>query len=187
MRIVHAALLLAISGSPSLAQRVPSIVIPGRSDVPVVINGVEASWSVVEGDYGLDTPIGMTATVIYRPLAILAPYYHPGLSGFRVRVYGPRYFPSSGEHPGYGRLEVVPPRDRPLPRPAESFRQGWSSQSSPGPVTEYPPFAAPPIIWNGGPGGWRGQRPGGRPNGPPPNAPPPNVLPPNGQPQGLPQ
>jgi len=152
MRVLHAAvLLLALGANPAFAQRIPSIVIPGRPDVPVIINGIEASWSVVEGDYGLDRPIGMVPTVIYRPFAVMVPGPGRGPDAPpRRRVYGPAYFPSTGQRPGYGRLEVVPPPDRPLPRPAESFFQSWSSQSAPGPVTTYAPFAAPPIIWNGG-------------------------------------
>lgn len=149
MRVLPFVLLLAVSASPAFAQRIPSIVIPGRPDVPVVINGIDASWSVVEGDYGLDRPIGMVPTVIYRPFAVVVPGPAPAIRPNR-RTYGPAYFPSTGEKPGYGRLEVVPPPNRPLPPPAESFFQGWSSQSAPGPVTTYAPFAAPPIIWNGG-------------------------------------
>jgi hypothetical protein len=181
MRIVHAVLLLAISGSPALAQRVPAIVIPGRPDVPVVINGVDASWSVVEGDYGLDRPIGMTPTVIYRPFVVVIPSHRPGVSPYGARIYGPRYFPSTGEQPGYGRLEVEPPPDRPLPPPAPSFFQSWSSQSAPGPATVYAPFAAPPVILNGGGRPWRSARPNLplRP-GPPPLGPPPPGLPPPG-------
>jgi hypothetical protein len=133
------------------------------------VNGIDASWSVIEGDYGLDRPIGMTPTVIYRPFAVVAPYSGPGVSAHGRRTYGPAYFPSTGERPGYGRLEVVPPADRPLPPPAPSFFQSWSSQSAPGPVTVYPPFAAPPIIWNGG----TRHRAGPRPGGAPPNHQPP--------------
>ena len=73
MRILNAALLLVLSGSPAFAQRVPAIVIPGRADVPVMMNGIDVSWSVVEGDYGLDRPIGMVPTVIYRPYAVMMP------------------------------------------------------------------------------------------------------------------
>jgi hypothetical protein len=175
MRAVHGAFLLAVSASPAFAQRVPAIVIPGRLDVPVVINGVDVSWSVIEGDYGLDRPIGMTPSVIYRPVVVVAPYYRPGVAPHGVRIYGPRYFPSSGGSPGYGRLEIEPPPDRPLPPQAESFIQGWSSQSAPLPVTQYPPFAAPPIMWNGGGGFWGhhgGVGPGGHPPGPTPPVPP---------------
>ena len=38
-----------------------------------MMNGVDVSWSVVEGDYGLDRPIGMVPTVIYRPYAVVVP------------------------------------------------------------------------------------------------------------------
>jgi len=154
--IQAAALVLAVSASPALAQRVPSIVIPGRLDVPVIMNGLDISWSVVEGDFGLDRPRGVTPTVIYGPLAVVAPYY-----GAVWTRPGTGYFPSTGERPGYGRLEVVPPPDRPLPPPAQSFRQGWSAQSAPGPSTTYAPFAPPTVVWGAGPY-WRG-----RPHGPP--------------------
>jgi len=49
--------------------------------------------------------------------------------------------------PGYGRLEVVPPPDAPKPAPAPNFNRSWSSQSAPGPVTDYPPYPAPPIVY----------------------------------------
>jgi hypothetical protein len=162
MRIVHAALLLAMSALPALAQRVPSIVIPGRPDVPVIMNGIDVSWSVIEGDFGLDRPRDVTPTVIYRPFAIVVPYYNPETRPYG-RPYGPHYFPSTGERPGYGRLEVVPPPNGPQPPPAQSYRKSWSSQSAPGIVTEYPPFAVPPVIWNGGGRNWRGGPPGAHP------------------------
>jgi hypothetical protein len=66
MRLVHAAVLLAVSASPALAQRGPYIVIPGRPDVPIFENGVDVSWSVVEGEYGLDRPNIANPVVIYR-------------------------------------------------------------------------------------------------------------------------
>ena len=66
MRLVHAAVLLAVSASPALAQRGPYIVIPGRPDVPIFENGVDVSWSVVEGEYGLDRPNIVNPTIIYR-------------------------------------------------------------------------------------------------------------------------
>jgi hypothetical protein len=183
MRLVHAALLLIVSGSPALAQRIPTIVIPGRLDVPVVINGVDASWSVVEGDYGLDRPIGMVPTVIYRPFTVVVPGNGPYGRPPKMPIYGPRYFPSTGERPGYGRLEVVPPPNRPLPPPAESFFQGWGAQSAPGPATVYAPFPAPQIYWNAGPGWGRGPRPPGpRPPGPPRGGPGPSGPPAAGPP-----
>ena len=56
MRLLQTALWLAVGISPALAQRAPVIVIPGRPDVPVLMNGVDVSWSVIEGEFGLDRP-----------------------------------------------------------------------------------------------------------------------------------
>jgi hypothetical protein len=172
MRFVHAALLLAVSASPALAQRSSVIVIPTRPDVPVLINGVDISYAVVEGEFGLDRPGRMPLTVIYwlRPIAV--PYYRP--TAYRV---GPAYFPRSDKKPGYGRLEVEPAPDRPLPPPAQSYRKSWSSHSDPTPPTEYAPFPAPPVgisigggngehHWHDDHEGGEGHEQGGGPGGP---------------------
>ena len=158
MRFVYAALLIAVGASPALAQRGPVIVVPGRPDVPVLLYGVDISWSVVEGDFGLARPGLMTPTVIYRLPPAIVPYYGPA-------AYGPGYFPKSGEQPGYGRLEVVPGPNRPLPPPAQSYRRSWSSDSAPTPadLPSYNPTYVAPII-------------APRFNGPP-NAPPMNGSP----------
>jgi hypothetical protein len=136
MRLVQAALLLAVSAVPASAQRAPQIVIPGRPDVPVYINGVDASWGVVEGEFGLDRPGAATPTVVYRPLLVAVPVLTPA---------GPGYYPQGGKRPGYGRLEIMPPANRVLPPPPPAFHRSWTSESDPGPVTEYPPFS-PPVI-----------------------------------------
>ena len=60
MRPVSAILLAAITASPAFAQRAPEIVIPGKPGVPVYIDGIDASWGIVESDFGLDRP-GMLA------------------------------------------------------------------------------------------------------------------------------
>ena len=144
MRIVHAVLLFAVGVSPAFAQRTPAIVIPGKPGVPVIINGVDVSWSVIEGDFGLDRPIGVTPTVIYRPQLIAIPYYVAGKSE-------PGYYPKTGHRPGYGRLEVIPPPDRPLPPPAPTYYRNWSSESAPGPATDYAPYNGPAVVApNGG-------------------------------------
>jgi hypothetical protein len=137
MRVVHAALLLAVSASSALAQRAPVIVVPGKPGVPVVMDGVDVSWAVIEGEFGLDRP-GAEKTVIYRPFAVALPYYAPG-------SYTPGYFPRTGRRPGYGRFEIVPPPDRPLPPAAPTYYRSWSSQSEPSPVTEYPSYSTPPV------------------------------------------
>lgn len=130
MRFLYTALLVALGAYPAFAQRGPVIVIPGRPDVPVYINGIDASWGIVEGEFGLDRPNEVNPTVVYRPFLISAPYaVHP-------------YFPADGRRPGYGRLEVVPPRNRPVPPPAPTYYRSWSSESAPGPATEDPPSAA---------------------------------------------
>ena len=131
MRLVQVALLLAVSASPALAQRGPVIVIPGRADVPVIVNGVDVSWAVVEGEFGLDRPGMVAPTVIYQPFLV-------------PMAYGPGYatrgfFPQTGRRPGYGRLEVVPPPDRALPPRAPSFYRKWSNQSAPSDANDYAP------------------------------------------------
>lgn len=132
MRFLYAALLLAVTCSSALAQREPEIVIPGRPGVPVYINGIDASWGIVEGEFGLDRPNEVAPTVVYRPFLASAPYSVPD------------YYPSDGRRPGYGRLEVVPPPNRHLPPPAPTYYRSWSSESAPGPATEYPSY--PPVV-----------------------------------------
>jgi len=134
MRLVHAALLLAVTASPAFAQREPLIVIPGKPGVPIYINGIDASWGVVEGEFGLDRPGLMAPTVIYRPLVVAMP------------VNVPDYYPKSGKRPGYGRYEIVPPANRPLPPPAPTYYRSWSSGSAPGPVTDYPSYPMPSVV-----------------------------------------
>src|SRR5204863_431538 len=67
----------------------PVIVIPGRPGVPIMINGVDASYSIVEGDWGLAKGIHVQPTVYGGRIIDLDP--HVG-----------HYYPSSGKVPGYG-------------------------------------------------------------------------------------
>jgi hypothetical protein len=108
----------------------PAIVIPGKSGVPVIINGYDASYAVVNGDWGLDRPGQMPATIVSGPLVI------PG-----DRYYG-SYFPAFGRRPGYGRREIVPPPNRRLPPPAQDFYRSWGASSAPLPATIDQPNAA---------------------------------------------
>jgi hypothetical protein len=110
----------------------PVIVIPGKPGVPVIINGRDASYAVVEGDWGLARPGHGT------PKIIDGPFLHP------AHFDRGRYYPRVGQRPGYGRLEIEPPPDRRLPRPAESFHRSWSSQSDPIPASLDPP--APLVL-----------------------------------------
>ncbi|MCA6117062.1 hypothetical protein J6524_19600 [Bradyrhizobium sp. WSM 1738] len=117
------------------------IVIPGRPGVPVIINGIDASYAVVEGDWGL----GKGTQV------------EPTIYGGRYIDPVPRvghYYPSAGRMPGYGRLEIEPPANRRLPPPAESYHQSWSAQSAPLPAQSSVPADPPEIIY--APRDWRG-------------------------------
>jgi hypothetical protein len=126
------------------------VVIPGRPDVPVIINpyGFDASYTIVEGDFGLNKPAQANASIIAGPHVIAVP--------------GPRhyYFPHSDEMPGYGRYEVLPSPHRQLPPPAQSFHRSWGTASDPLPASTDPPYpmTIAPIIGPWGPwGGGRGE------------------------------
>lgn len=108
-------------------------VIPGRPGVPIVINGLDVSYAVVEGDFGL------------------ARGYQPPLTIYGGRPVEPEplvghYYPSLGHSPGYGRLEIEPPARRKLPQPADSYYQSWSAQSAPLPPQTDVPLNPPPIV-----------------------------------------
>ena len=110
------------------------IVIPGRPGVPIIINGIDASYAVVEGEWGL----GRGEQV------------QPTIYGGRYVDLGPKvghYDPSAGRVPGYGRLEIEPPANRRLPRRAESYHQSWSAQSAPLPPQLELPYYPPPVIY----------------------------------------
>lgn len=147
MRIVNALIILLGTALPAFAESGFAVVIPGRPDVPIIINGIDASYAVVEGDWGLGKGIHVQPTIYGgRPI-------DP-----RPRVG--HYFPSLGGTPGYGRLEVEPPANRRLPRPAESYHQSWSAQSAP-PVAQPPVPMDPPqvLLAPRDPAGWPGPVP----------------------------
>jgi hypothetical protein len=155
MRCVGAALLFAMTASPALAQREPEIVIPGKAGVPVIINGIDASWGIVDGEFGLDRPGLVAPTVTYRPLVVSYPTAAPA-----------PFFPKDNKKPGYGRLEIIPPPDRPLPPPAQSYYRSWSSGSGNAPATIMPPVYPTPNVdvytpWGFGGRHRHGRGPGG--------------------------
>src|SRR5436853_149152 len=98
MRMISAiAIGLTVGGlgvAPARAQTGPVLVIPGRPGIPVIINGYDASYTVVEGDFGLARPGHMQPVIVSGPLIAPAPY-----------STGP-YFPRDNRRPGYGRREV---------------------------------------------------------------------------------
>src|ERR1700744_5237598 len=134
MRFAYAILLMAVTASPAFAQRAPQIVIPGKPGVPVYINGIDASWGIVEGQFGLDWPNQGAPTVIWRPYINGVPYGPPG------------YSPADDRRPGYGRLEIAPPANRRLPPPAPTFYRYWSSESAPTPATDPQSISPMPMI-----------------------------------------
>jgi hypothetical protein len=123
------AILIGTTWTALAGSNGPYIVIPGRPGVPIIINGVDASYTVVEGDWGLGKGIHVQPTVYGGRPIIEPPVGH--------------YYPSSGREPGYGRLEIEPPGK---PRPAESFHESWSAQSTPQPPQPEVPFYPPPVI-----------------------------------------
>jgi hypothetical protein len=133
MRAARIVLFLIATALPASANDGFSLVVPGRPGVPVIINGVDASWAVVESDWGLGKNVHIQPTVYGGRVVDLAPQVG-------------HYFPSAGQRPGYGRLEIQPPANRRLPPPAESYHKSWSMQSSPqGPQSDVP-YDPPAVI-----------------------------------------
>lgn len=156
MRAILALAILIGTAAAAAADTGPLIVIPGRAGVPVMINGRDASYAVVEGEWGLAKHF-KNADRVYG-----------GWDRYIGHEVG-HYYPSAGRTPGYGRLEIQPPANRALPQPAESYHRSWSAQSAPpAPQQHYDvPLYPPPIIeaprdQSGRPNGFR---PSYRPNG----------------------
>jgi hypothetical protein len=117
----------------------PNFVVPGRPNVPIVINGINASYGVAESDFGLYRPGAVPVTIYPSPYAARLIPNKP----VHYRPPAP-YYPSLGGKPFRGRLEIEPPADRPLPQPAQSFQRSWSAESPDVPPTQYAP--TPPMF-----------------------------------------
>ena len=133
MRAGLALALLIGTTLPTLAGEGFDIVIPGRPGVPIIIDGIDASYAVVEGEFGLGK--GM--------------HWQPTVYGGRYYDVEPsvgHYYPSAGHMPGYGRLEIEPPADRKLPKPGPSYDRSWSAQSAPPRLQPEVPLYPPPVI-----------------------------------------
>jgi hypothetical protein len=136
MRLTLALATMMAMTSAALAGEGFEQVIPGRPGVPVLMNGIDISYAIVEGDFGLGKGV----------------HNQPRVFGGRVIDLEPNvghYYPSAGLTPGYGRMEIEPPANRKLPQPAESYHQSWSAQSNPQPaqpVQPEVPFYPPPVI-----------------------------------------
>jgi hypothetical protein len=131
------ALLAVLIGLPSsaLAGEGFDVVIPGRPGVPIIINGIDASYTVVEGTWGLGKNVQVQPTI-----------YGGRYIAERQPSDVGHYYPSLGLRPGYGRLEVEPPANRKLPQPAESYYRNWQSNSAPLPAQVDVPVDPPPVI-----------------------------------------
>jgi hypothetical protein len=127
------AILIGTTATAFAAEGGFDIAIPGRPGVPIIINGVDASYAVVEGTFGLGRGPQVQTTVYGGR------YIDP------VPNVG-HYYPSAGHQPGYGRLEVQPPANRKLPQPAESYHESWSARSAPPAAQPEVPFYPPPVI-----------------------------------------
>jgi hypothetical protein len=136
MRLRLALGLMVAMVQAALASEGFDLVIPGRPGVPILLYGVDISYAVVEGSFGLGKGVQNQPTV------------------FGGRYVDPEpnvghYYPSMGLRPGYGRLEIEPPANRKLPRPAASYHQSWSAQSAPQPAQSAQPevpLYPPPVI-----------------------------------------
>jgi len=122
-------------GAPAYADGSPVFVVPGKPGVPVIVNplGFDASYTVVEGDFGLSRPGQVNPVIVGGPLVAPAPYYPGG------------YFPRSDGQPGYGRYEIDPGPNRRIPPPAQTYYRSWGTASDPIPATLDPPAATPNI------------------------------------------
>ena len=127
------------TGDLARADHQPAFVVPGRSNIPVPINGMNAAWGIVNGDVGLYRPGAVPVTVLPSP-------YVPPLQPDPPVHYRParHYYPTMGRQPLVGRLEVEPSPNQPLPKPPKSFNRSWSAESPDVPPTQYPP--SPPMM-----------------------------------------
>ncbi len=130
--LVPFALLIGMT-TAALASEGFDLVIPGRPGVPIIINGIDVSYAVVESDFGLGKGVRMQPRIYGgRLVEPMPPVGH--------------YYPTLGHKPGYGRAEIEPPSDRRLPQPAESFYRSYSSRSEPLPDSTVPANPPPVIV-----------------------------------------
>src|SRR5262245_3452650 len=123
------------AATPARADTGPVLVIPSRPGVPVIINGWDASYAVVEGDWGLARPGHGVVTVLGGTPVMPSPVYHPRNS----------YYPRHGRPPARGGFAIEPPTDRQLPPPAEPSSRYWSTSSDVPPLVIDAPGPNPAL------------------------------------------
>jgi hypothetical protein len=127
--------VLLCSNLPAHAYDAPAIVIPGKAGVPVILYGTDVSYCVIEGDWGLARPGHVAPTIVSCPPVEPIP-----------EDSGRYYYPAFGRQPGYGRREVIPPRNRRLPPPAPTYYREWGAQSDPVPASTDAPVNLPVNV-----------------------------------------
>jgi hypothetical protein len=117
MVMVAGAAAVATAAPARAGDTGPVIVVPSRPGIPVVINGRDASYAVVYGDWGLARPGHVPLTVIgSQPIRPNSVYEQRN-----------RYIPRYGHAPPRGRNEIEPPGVAGA-EPAE-FSRNWSASS----------------------------------------------------------
>ena len=137
IRTLLVAALLSAGGSVASASETgPVIVIPGRVGVPVILNGQDVSYAVVEGDWGLNRPSQTDPVVIYRYFPPPQPYQNPPA----------HYFPGGGPPPKLGRVEVNDARPPSASNPQPTQMREWGAASNPTPATSPTPLDTPGMV-----------------------------------------
>jgi hypothetical protein len=133
MRVATTLAMLIGTASAAVASEGFDIVVPVRPGVPIIINGMDVSYGVMEGTFGLGHGYHMEPTIYGG--RYVSPEPEVG-----------HYYPSLGVKPGYGRLEIEPPANRKLPKPAESYHESWSAHSMMQPPQPPVPMDPPAVI-----------------------------------------
>ena len=133
MRAGIALAILIGTALPALADEGFDIVIPGRPGVPIIINGIDASYAVVEGDWGLGKGVHVQPTIYGGRYVDPAPNVG-------------HYYPSAG----IGRATAVSKSSRPPTAGCRSPRRAIINPGRRNPPRrrQQPeiPFFPPPVI-----------------------------------------
>ena len=100
MRLIMAAAILIGSMPLAFAGEGFDLVVPGRPGVPIIVNGIDVSYAVLEGDFGLGKGVNNQPTV-----------FGGRYVGWDQPNVG-HYYPSLGLRPG-----LRAPRDRATRQP----------------------------------------------------------------------